>query len=987
MSYYLEQGVYFLSHPAFESTFGLGLHASSLGDRESVQAMCAVASSLDFYSEHTEYSFLYNSKLGFALAATTTRTPAGESRRTPYIHMIFSGRHPHDTPGDYGFRAVYETGERDVSGIVGRAEAEAMPLWTLQDLSREQLAWLIHKLWHLLSSHGGDDWPLLLSPDSLPYEGEPPLQLAMLMCALADLLPPFFRRALSGTTAALTIGGAGVFPIRLSASPEAYRMDALPALGLEDPEDYFKSFCMKMAQAYQEVPETFRVIMDRVDRGGLARLRQPTPERQMLAACCAIMEWEPPWCLEAAALSALQKRVQSMLPNQREDYAFWDEQIQLLRSSAPPSDLPELLEWFTQEQKTPEDQKEFLFQNYLLSPDRFLRHSSCLKDAQPALLAFIWEWQIVEDIVDCWGPEGMDNPDVFYPYFVEQLRFWENIPLSATGADKALHYFSAQLNLGPDATLEKLAPLLQRNWALLNSDSLENRLLRTLQNEHRFPELRLLQNIQERLLQCVSVNRLLATLWNQERPTDASTFSQWEESGKLLKIPNCSTILEEFIKVQIRSLETDQDADVFTERFLPCLSALHVKELICRLELLVDQAGTLEELERLEKAQQRIIHFLGSGYESLTLQRKLERVRLEDRLRQSNLPDLLRMAREEPDISTGCSDSAALWRGQMRLYWNALGENESLNLMPEDIDLLDNATQILERTDEELAHRFCCRFLCECYPSLGNLSSIRARYMGPMGENIQHYAQQKAAQCTITEIYEYERVAPAYQVQASPEAWANLTGKDKAEICVQVHKDATARRTYEAFWLLEDPFCSLLHRICDSTCQHTPFSNEEIEVLLDCLAELTATLPEQRETMEKLLRIWRKTPIGPNKELCLELVRRMERVQTQPKSRHIKCAIKSWKVVFCNSRQRDLLGEAWKRQRKKREGPPSSAKGTYRRTPPNSEPLEAENTFLRKLDGLLAKSDAMIDGLFYRVGLVFRSPILLVRLLLCKLMR
>ena len=89
MSYFLEQGVYFLSNPAFETTFGLGLQASSLKDRESVQAMRTVAASLDFYSERTEYSFIYNSTLGFALAATTTRMPAGESRRTPYIHLMF----------------------------------------------------------------------------------------------------------------------------------------------------------------------------------------------------------------------------------------------------------------------------------------------------------------------------------------------------------------------------------------------------------------------------------------------------------------------------------------------------------------------------------------------------------------------------------------------------------------------------------------------------------------------------------------------------------------------------------------------------------------------------------------------------------------------------------------------------------------------------------------------------------------------------------
>lgn len=986
MSYFLEQGVYFLSNPAFETTFGLGLQASSLKDRESVQAMRTVAASLDFYSERTEYSFIYNSTLGFALAATTTRMPAGESRRTPYIHMIFSGRHPHDAPGDYGFQAVYETGERDVSGVVGRAEVEAMPPWTLQGLSREQLAWLIYKLWRLLASHSSDDWPLLLSPDSLPHEEEPPLRLAQLMCALADLIPPFFRRALSGTTAAPAVGRADAFPIHLSASPEAYRLDDLPALRMEDSEDYFKSFCLKMAQAYQEAPEIFWPIMDRVDRGGLARLRQPTAERQMLAACCAMMEWEPPWCLEGEALSALEKRVQSMLPNQQEDHAFWEEQSQLLISSTPPDDLPELLEWFMQEQKPLEDQQKFLLQNYAHSPERFLRQSSCLKDGSPALVASLWECPFAEKIVDGWEPEGMGDPDVFYPYFAEQLRFWGDMPLSAVGADNALYYFSDQLNRGPDATLEELVPLLQGSLALLNSDSIENRLLRTLQKEPRLPELRLLQNIQESLLQCVSINQQLATLWRQERPADADAFKQWEESGRLLKITDRSFISEEYVRTQISALETVQAADNFTERFLPCLSALQVKELSRQVDFLAERAETQEEQEWLEKTKQRIIHSQ-DGYENLSLQKKPERTGLEDRLRRSNLSSLLRMAKEVPDIRADSSELAALWREQIQLHWDALGEDESLNLTPEDINFLELATRILEKTDKELAKGLCYRFLCECYPSLGSLCSIKTHYMGPMGENIQRYAQQKAMQCTIAELCEYERATPVYQVQAPPEAWANLSGRDRAEICVQVHQDVAARRTYTALWILEDPFCSLLHRLCDSTCQHTSFGSEETDVLLDCLAELTAMLPKQGETMKKLLWTWRQAPTGPSRKLRRDLLRRMEQVQPRPDYLQVKCALKIWKAVFRDSRQRLVWGETWKQQQKRWGGPPPSTKGTYQRTPVNDEPLETENTLLSGLDGLLARGDALIEGLFYWVGLVFRSPILLARLLLHKLMR
>ena len=432
MSYLLEQGIYFIAHSKFETTSGLGLRAVSLEDRESLQAMRAAAAVVNFYSDRTEYSFLYSGSLGFVLAASTTRMPEGESRRTPYIHMIFSGRHPHNAPESYGFQAVYETGEQDISGLVARAEATPMPLWKLPDLSREQLAWLIRRLWSLLSSrpsHSGD-WPLLLSPDSLPQEWGPPLRLAQIMCALAELIPPSFREALSGTTANPALKGADTFPICLSSSPEAYRLDDLPALELEQPEDYFTSFCLKMAQAYHDEPETFRLIMDHVDQDGLLRLCQPTAERQELAACCAVMKLEPPWRLEGAALSAMQKRVETMLPNQREDRAFWEEQMRNLKSCSPPIDLPDLLKWLEQEEKNPDEQIHFLEENYELSPDRFLSQGICLRDGPEALLKRIWNLTDAEKIIGSWEPEDMGMPSVFYPYLADQLHFWGGISLN-----------------------------------------------------------------------------------------------------------------------------------------------------------------------------------------------------------------------------------------------------------------------------------------------------------------------------------------------------------------------------------------------------------------------------------------------------------------------------------------------------------------------------------------------------------------------------
>ena len=991
MSYHLEQGIYFLAHSAFETTSGLGLRAASVKDRESVQAMCATASRLDFYSERTEYSFLYNSKLGFTLAATTTRMPAGEKRRTPYIHMIFSDRHPQDAPEDYGFRAVYETGERDVGGLVEQAEVEPMPPWNLRDLPREQLAWLIRKLWNLLSFRSGDDQPLLLSPDSLPQEGEAPLRLAQLMCALAELIPPFFRSALSGTTAAPAAVGVDPFPVHLSASPNAYRLDSLPTLEQNDPEDYFTSFCLKMAQAYQENPGTFRLITARVDRGGLARLRQPTAERQMLAACCALMEWQPPWCLERAALSALQKRVQSLLPNQREDQVFWEEQVQLLGASIPPDDLPELLKWFKQEQKSLENQKSFLIQNYMLSQERFCRQSSCLKDGPEDLLAFLWEWPNVESIVSSWEPEGMENPGVFYPYLAEQLRFWGDMPLRSTEADKAQGYFSKRLEQGPDATLEELAPLLRGTWSLLNPDSLECRLICALQRESRLPELQVLRDIPERFLQCASLNGVLTTLWRQEKPADAGAFNRWKESGNLLRIPNRSAILEEYIRERTGSLETAQDAAAFTESFLPRLSILQVKELSRRLDLLTQRAETLEELERLAETRQRIVTIFGGGYDSSTLQKKLERAKLEDRLRRSNLFDLLRMVKEEPDVKASWSESGKLWRERMRLCLEALGETDSMNLAPEDIHLLHDAVCVLGGEDPDLTHKLCCRFLCECYPRLGNLASIRSCYMNLLGEDIRHYAQWKADQCTLAELYEYEHANPVYQVHASLEAWANLTERDRVEICVRMFKDVEARRIYKTLWILEDPFCTLLCRLYDETYPRTPFNGDEIEALLDCLAGLTAMLPEEKETMEKLLKLWRQNPTSPNPELCLKLIRRMEQVSPRPKNRQVKCALKCWRTTFHDKQQRELLEQARKCRRKKWgepfSGTFSPAEDTGRRTPAEDEPPKTVDTALKKLDGLLARGDTLIEGVFYRIGLVFRSPILLTRLLLRKLMR
>lgn len=990
MSYQLEQCVYFLAHPPFETTYGLGLQAASLGDRESKQAMRATAAVLDFYSERTEYSFLYNDKLGFALAATTTRTPDGESRRTPYIHMIFSGRHPHDAPESYGFQAVYEKGERDVSGLVGRAEVESMPSWKLPDVSREQIAWLIRTLWQLLSSRSSGGQPLLLSPDALPQEWEPPLQLAQLMCALAELIPPFFRRKLSGTTAALTAKDADVFPVRLSASPKAYRLDALPSLEVHAPEEYFENFCLKMAQAYQEAPDTFRLIMDRMDRNGLARLRQPTMERQMLAACCTVMEFDPPWCLEGATVIAMQKRVQSMLPNQLEDLAFWKEQARLLESASPPENLPELLKWFEQGHKSTEEQKRFLEKNYALLPERFLQQSICLKSGPAELLAFLWDLPEAENIMDFWEPEGMEAPSVFYPYLVDQLLYWSDILLETEAVNKAKRYFSARLERGPGATLEELAPLLQKDWPLLSTDSLEDRLIRTIEGESRLPDLQHLQAIPKDLLQKKSIKSLLAELWYQEQPNDKDAFNQWKESGKLLKVPDAIPFSEKHLSKLTDSLETVQDTVYFAEQFLEFLASYQFKTLEKKINCLTKQTEALEELKQLEEIQQKISRLWRGGSTNYVLQQKLNKARLTEQMSQSDLPGLLRMVRDEPGVRVKSSMSVALWQEQMRLCLEKLGESESLNLSPKDIDLINDAARYLGEADEALAHVLCRRFLYEYYPSLENIASIRIQYMSLLGDDIGAYAKYLAGRSSLEELYKYKQSDPRYRVQASLEAWANLSWGERVEVCVRVNKSMSDQHIYETLWVLEDPFCKLLRRLQYPTYHYMPFDTEELEILLGCLAELMTRLPEEKEALEWLLQLWQKNPIGPNRELCLELVQQVEQVMPQLEKQQIKCALKSWKAVFKQKEQGNLLKDAWTQQRKTRgrslQGRPEHANAAEDLA--KDEPVSKTGPMLlNKLDSLLAKCDGLIGALFYGVGMIFRAPILLMRKLLHMLMR
>lgn len=990
MSYQLEQGVYFLAHPAFETTTGLGLQAASLEDQESVQGMSTAAAMLDFYSNRTEYSFLYNDKLGFALAATTTRTPVGESRRTPYIHMIFSGRHPHDAPEGYGFRAVFETGERDVSGLVDRAEVEPMPPWKLPDISRGQLAWLIHALWHLPSSRSGGNWPLLLSSDSLPQEWETPLQLAQIMCALAELIPPFFRRKLSGTTAALATKSADVFPIRLSASPEAYRLDALPVLEVNDPEDYFENFCLKMAQAYQEAPDTFRIIMDRVDQDGLTQLRQPTLERQMLAACCIVMGFDLPWCLEGAALAAMQKRVQTMLPNQREDRAFWEKQERLLNSVSPPDGLPELLKWLEQGHKSVEEKRRFLANNYKLSPERFIHESICLKNGPEELLAFLWVLPAAEEIMNCWEPEGMEKSSVFYPYLAEQLLYWNNIPLNPIGTNNAKSYFSARLEQGPDATLEELALLPQKDCRLLSADSIERRLTRTIEGAARLPDLQLLQTIPQDLLEKDPIKRLLTDLWHQEQPNDKDAFDQWKKSGMFLKIPKVISVLETYLSNLIDSLKTVQDIVHFAGQFLPCLTNNQFKSLKKALDRLTEQTETPEELELLIEVQRQISRFWSGGTSNTRLENKLKKVKLTERMNQTGLPGLLRMINDEPSVRMAYSEPAALWREQMRRCLEALGDGESLNLNPRDIDLINDAARYLGDADKALAHKFCQRFLHEYYPSLEDIASIRVRYVSLLGDDICDYAEYLAKQSSLEELYKYKQNDPLYQVQAPPEAWANLSWRERAEVCVRVNKSMDGQRIYKGLWALEDPFCKLLRRLHYPSYYRDAFDDEELKTLLGCLAELMTMLPEEKETLEWLLRLWQQDPAGPDNALCLELVRQVEQAMPQMEEQDIKCILKSWKAVFKQKEQRKLLKDAWTQQRKTRgqplQGLPEHANAAE--DLPKDEPVSKPgNRLLNGLDRLLAKCDGLIGSLFYFVGMIFRAPFLLLRKLLHILMR
>lgn len=337
MSYKLEQGVYFTSHagPAgFETAAGLGLTAASRTDQDTLREMRKIAAQTTFYGEQTEYSFLYSETLGFCTAATTVRVSPRDSRPTPYIHMIFSGKHPEDDAGEYGFSAQFQTGTAELEGVLAPVEAEPLPDWNpfrAEAVTARQLAWLIYRLWLVLID--SNSVPLLLSPDGFPPEWEKPLRLMGAMSRLAELLPACLRKSLRGTTAAAT--DTGRFPVRFSDCAEAVSLKNLPVL---EPREggYFEELCVRMAESCLNNREEFFRLCGRIDQQALCRLEQTTVSRLTLAVCCVTAVPQCAWTLNDATMRAVYESVKALLPNQYRDQAFWQEQEAVLRRNIPP---------------------------------------------------------------------------------------------------------------------------------------------------------------------------------------------------------------------------------------------------------------------------------------------------------------------------------------------------------------------------------------------------------------------------------------------------------------------------------------------------------------------------------------------------------------------------------------------------------------------------------------------------------------------------
>lgn len=916
MPYKLEQGIYYTSCSAFETTTGLGITASSRVDAQALQEMRRIANAVNFCENRTEYSFLYNSLLGFCTTATTVRHPTAGGRATPYIHMVFSGRHPSDEPECYGFRTRFETGEDGtLEGKLPLLAVEPLPSWNdLFDVSVPQVAWLIQRLWSVLCLPSDGSTFLLLSPDGLPSYWDTAEQLAQVVRKLAELVPASLRQNMRVTTATLPGKRQWPFNILLSRVPDAVRLDSLPVLE-PDGNDYFGTLSIKMAESYLSDREEFRTLSNQIDREALTKIQQITTQRYALGACCVATSYRCRWSLKDEGLETAYGRVQELLRNEHVDLAFWIEQEKKLRQFVPPKALPELLKWFEDVNTPLEEQIKLLRACYHMSPNVFIEQFHHVDEKDRRKLTALWYSSDIDHLLKQQVSEDWNTAKGFYTNFCELLAFWTPLFSKDGIIELPRKYFSELLEQAPSATLEEMSLLFHTPRDLLQLAPQIRQLAQAVCQEEWLPSLAQLKEIPPELLCAQPVKSALEDRWKQaeEQLDTRKKRDEWIAIGKLLNIFDERS----YIASQKRALEqiqTPKAAIRFAENALDNLAPAELNAFYRKVQKLIEDSSEIEDLRLLDEILKKYIppHMV-QRYRGL-LDRKLNLLCLREEILHGSLRELLELTTNEYSSLLGSDDKLIhLWEDQVSSI-QSCPERDS-QLTPEDRGCLVRSSRWMECNNfSALAVGLCRYFFMNCNPSLRELEGVKHSGCQSYDKALADRLVFLSRSASLDELYAFAASGSEFDVKCPPEAWTGLTRKERMEILSKLANTPAAAPIYEKLLVPEETFCELLLRIFGQTGAEVLPKDEEWDMLFNCLASAAIEEPDDSKVFKMLLTCWRNSTPQPTTDQCKTFLQRVASAPSMEKTK-LRRIFKSWKVAFKGTGNENMLEKEWKRTR------------------------------------------------------------------------
>jgi len=917
MIHELEQGIYFTANHAFESTTGLGLTASSSEDPKVQQEIRRIASQTDFCDKQTRYSFLYSPMLGFCMTAATACQSSDDKRLTPYIHVVFSGRHPHDQPEKYGFSARFQTGEQALEGVIQRLKAEALPPWKNfeQDASVPQVAWLIQKLWTILCSPN-EGSTLFLSTEGLPPEWGPQVQLAQVICKLAGLVPPSLRKNICATTAHPSGKSRQLFRIYLTSETNACRLDQLPQLAPR-PDDYFGEFALKMATSYLHRRDEFYTQLAYVEQDALSKC-QATFQRMSVASCCVMAVRKGPWSLRGQQLQAAYDRVRNILRNENTDRVFWENLEKNLRPLTPPKSLLELLKWIQEYDISIDDQRAYLYKCYQQSPESFCSQFSLADTDGRKILAVLWGWDEADKIMGKLFPIERSTTRGFFKSLCEQLTFWTPLLKTNECIATAKKYYSCLLSQAPPATLQDLTPLFSFHSLLLTRDSLLMCVKRAADRETRLPPLQILNEIPSDLLNDPLVKNRLEILWHDaEKGLDFSErYSEWRDAGKLLDFYDESDERRQLEK-RIGEIKTIDVAEAFADKSIKHMDRQQIS-LFCKnvIAPLITNHTELDDLEQLLKLLEKVPSPHGIDYYENNLEKKLKDARLKKRIQNENLRGLLQLATsgENRGQTKFPQDLMTLWKQRLDTFINSEPSGEC-HLDPEDKeDVLRSAQWLEDNQDSTLAKDLCLFYLKSTTSSLRDLNGVKREKCRIYESAVSDYERLLADCATPRELYDFACSDSAFTAPHSNKAWSSITPDEQTAFLDGLAMGNIHGEILQRVLPQDVPFCSLLGRLCSlknsSSSASSQFDEMEWSVFFDCLTRAASDFPASENTFSLLLEAWSRSGYRPTIELCAKLIQHIE-TASQAGKKAKKKAEKIWKTAFRNTDYAHLLKKAW----------------------------------------------------------------------------